>query len=49
MKKDDRITLVCVKNLPNGIVERFEVNVMKDKREQFVRDYESRGYSVSAK
>ena len=48
MKKENRVTIVCVKRLPNGTMERFEVNVMKDKREQIVRDYESRGYSVSA-
>ena len=49
MKKQGRTTLVCRKELNNGVVECFEVIVRTDNRDNAKKNYESQGYHVSTK
>lgn len=49
MKKQGRTTLVCRKELNNGVMEYFEVIVKTDDRDVAKKNYESQGYAVSAK
>lgn len=49
MRKEGRTTLVCRKELNNGIVEMFEVIIGSNERDVAKKNYESRGYHVSVK
>lgn len=49
MKKEGRTTLICRKELNNGIVEMFEVIVNSSDKDTAKKNYESRGYKVSVK
>ena len=49
MKKQGRTTLVCRKDIGNGVVDFFEVVVKSAEKDTAKRNYESRGYTVSVK
>ena len=49
MKKEGRTTLVCRKQLRNGIVDMFEVVVTTNDRDVAKKKYESIGYNVSTR
>lgn len=49
MKKEGRTTLVCRKDLRNGIVDYFTVVVKSDERDAAKKRYEDAGYKVSFK
>ena len=46
MKAKGRIKLTCFKKLPCGVMDRFTVCVMADKKDSAKREYESQGYTV---
>ena len=46
MKAEGRTVLVCHKELPNGIVDRFEVVVPTKIKDQAIANYKSQGYNV---
>ena len=49
MKKQGRTTLVCRKDIGNGVVDFFEVVVKSAEKDTAKRNYESQGYHVSVK
>ena len=49
MKKQGRTTLVCRKDIGNGVVDFFEVVVKTSERDNAKKNYENQGYTVSVK
>lgn len=46
MKKEGRVTLLCSKNLPCGVVDRFSVVVAEKSKSEAKNKYKSMGYEV---
>ena len=49
MKKVNRTTLFCAKKLQCGVLDKFEVVVKSQIKEEAKKRYESMGYAVSEK
>lgn len=49
MKKQGRTTLVCRKELGNGVIDFFEVVVKSSEKDLARKNYESQSYHVSLK
>ena len=49
MKKETRAKLICRKEMSNGQIDMFEVNVDVKEKEEKKKWYEDMGYSVSVK
>lgn len=49
MKKEGRTTLICRKELRNGIMDMFEVVVATSERDMAKKKYTDIGYTVSVK
>lgn len=47
MKKEGRVTLTCVKDLPSGHIDRFTVIVASKDVTDAKKKYEQMGYRVS--
>ena len=49
MKKETRAKLICRKEMSNGQIDMFEVNVDVKEKAEKKKWYEDMGYSVSVK
>ena len=49
MKKETRAKLICRKEMSNGKMDMFEVNVNGEEKQEKKKYYEDMGYDVSVK
>jgi len=47
MKSKGRVKLTCFKKLPCGVIDRFTVMVLVDKKDAAKKEYEAQGYKVN--
>lgn len=46
MKKEGRVTLVCIKTISHGIIDRFTVVVSEKSKSEAKMRYKAMGYEV---
>ena len=49
MKKENRTTLICRKEMNNGQIDMFEVKVLINDKADKKKSYEDAGYTVTVK